>query len=260
MRALIFIGFILSFMIAPFFIGTSADTFSGGGLFESPSPTHPFGTDYLGRDMLFEVLRAGSVTMFICAAATLLSLASGLTCAVLTSALPATPGTILARGMDALNSIPSLIIAFVLIAAFGSATSSLILIITVVEFTRAYRSLKAPVIQTFAEPFVEISRIRGEGFVYLVTRDIWPNIRPYAAVELVNRFVACLMFLSALSLLGIGIQPPTTDWGTLIKLNATGLLLDSAAPLIPGIFILIASLLALLAASGASRKLEFSKS
>ncbi|MGX5805580.1 ABC transporter permease [Bradyrhizobium sp. Arg314] len=257
---MIFIGFILFFMIAPIFIGSSADAYSSGGLFESPSPAHLLGTDYLGRDLLFEVLRAGSVTMFICAAATLLSLASGLTCAVLSSALPAVPGTVLARGMDALNSIPSLIIAFVLIAAFGSTTSSLILIITVVEFTRAYRSLKAPVIQVFAEPFVELSRIRGEGFAYLVTRDIWPNIRLYTAVELVNRFVACLMFLSALSLLGIGVQPPTTDWGTLIKLNATGLLLNSTAPLIPGAFILTASLLALIAASDASRQLDFSRS
>ncbi|WEX79320.1 ABC transporter permease (plasmid) [Sinorhizobium numidicum] len=260
MRALTFIGFVLFFMVTPYVIGTSADTFSGGGLFESPSPAHPLGTDYLGRDMLLEILRAGSVTMFICAAATVLSLVCGLTCAALSSALPSIPGTILARGMDALNSIPSLIIAFVLIAAFGSTTTSLIVIITVVEFTRAYRSLKAPVIQIFAEPFVELSRIRGEGFVYLVTRDVWPNLRPYAAVELVNRFVACLMFLSAISLLGIGVQPPTTDWGTLIKLNATGLLLNSAAPLIPGLFILVASLLALFAASNASRQLDFSKS
>ncbi|AYG64365.1 ABC transporter permease [Rhizobium jaguaris] len=260
MRALIFIGFILFFIIAPFFVGTPADSFSGGDLFESPSQVHLLGTDYLGRDMLSEILRAGSVTMFICVAATLLSLGCGLICAVLSSAMPAVPGAILARCMDALNSIPSLIIAFVLIAAFGSTTASLILIITVVEFTRAYRSLKAPVVQIFAEPFVELSRIRGEGFAYLVTRDVWPNIRPYAAVELVNRFVACLMFLSALSLLGIGVQPPTTDWGTLIKLNATGLLLNSTAPLIPGIFILIASLLALFAASDASRQLDFSKS
>ncbi|MBZ9605569.1 hypothetical protein [Phyllobacterium chamaecytisi] len=83
---------------------------------------------------------------------------------------------------------------------------------------------------------------------------------PLRAVELVNRFVACLMFLSALSLLGIGVQPPATDWGSLIKLNATSLLLDSTAPLIPGIFILIASLFALFAASNASRQLDFSKS
>ncbi|MFC0804765.1 ABC transporter permease [Ensifer sp. P24N7] len=260
MRPLIFVAFILFFMVAPSFVSASADSFSGGGLFEGPSATHLLGTDYLGRDLLSEILGAGSVTMSVCAAATLLSLACGLTCAVLSSAMPSFAGTILARSMDALNSIPGLTIAFVLIAACGSTTSSLILIITVVEFTRAYRSLKAPVVQIFAEPFVELSRMRGEGFVYTVTRDIWPNIRPYAAVELVNRFVASLMFLSALSLLGIGVQPPNTDWGSLIKLNATGLLLGSTAPVLPGIFILTASLLAIFAASDSSRQLDFSKS
>lgn len=259
MRALIFIGFILFFMAVPLLLGTPSDTFSGGGLFDSPSATHPLGTDYLGRDLLVEILRAGSATMVICAVATALSLICGLACAVLATVLPSLPSTIVARVMDALHSIPSLIVAFVLVAAFGSSVPSLMLIITFVEFTRVFRTLKAPVMQVFAEPFVELSRMRGEGFLYLVGRDIWPNIRPYAAVELVNRFVSCLMFLSALSLLGIGVQPPATDWGTLIKLNATGLLLNSPAPLIPGLFILIASLLALFAVSHASQKLDFSR-
>lgn len=245
MRIVAFAIFSLALLMAPSWINTRPATLYEGERFEMPSAAHLFGTDHLGRDLLAETVTAGRESMLISITAALVAFSLGLSLAVLAGLCTGLGGSVLSRSMDALVAIPGLIIAFALIATLGSGTPSLITVITIVEFCRVFRSLRAPVAHVMMQPFVELSRIRGEGLTYLVFRDIWPNIRAYAAVELVNRFVSCLMFLSALSVLGLGVQPPATDWGTLIKLNAAGLLLGSPAPILPGLFILITSLLAL---------------
>ncbi|MGL3111913.1 ABC transporter permease subunit [Bradyrhizobium sp. BR 1432] len=124
--------------------------------------------------------------------AALIAFCLGLGLAVLAGLRTGLGGTVLARSMDALIAIPGLIVAFVLIAALGSSTASLIAVITVVEFCRVFRSRRVPVAQVMAQPFVEFSRIRGEGIGYIISRDVWPNIRGDAAMELVNRD-ACLL-------------------------------------------------------------------
>ncbi|WP_271610827.1 ABC transporter permease [Bradyrhizobium sp. CCBAU 21360] len=245
MRIAIFAIFSLVLFLAPSLIDARWTESYGAERFEPPSAAHILGTDHLGRDLFAETLAAGRETMLISVTAAFVAFGLGLGLAVLTGLSSGFGSSVLARSMDALIAIPGLIVAFVLIAALGSSTSSLIAVIIVVEFCRVFRSLRAPVAQVIAQPFVELSRIRGEGIGYLIFRDVWPNIRAYAAVELINRFVSCLMFLSALSVLGLGVQPPASDWGTLIKLNAAGLLLGSPAPILPGLFILTTSLLAL---------------
>ena len=244
-QAIVFVVFVLFFLAAPSVFGPVPPGQYGGLAFEPPSWAHPLGTDYLGRDLMWQVLDAGRTTLVVCILATVLAFALGLAVTVLSVLATGIAGALLTRSMDALISIPGLIIAFVLIAAVGSSLPALIAVITLVEFCNIFRTLRGPTAQVMAQSFVEMSRIRGEGLIYLVGRDVWPNIRPYAVVELVYRFISSLLFLSALSVLGIGVQPPDSDWGTLIKLNAAGLLLGSPAPLLPGAFIVATSLLAL---------------
>ena len=251
-RMIVFSVFVLFFLAAPSVFGTGAPDRYDGLPFAPPSAAYLLGTDYLGRDLARQILNAGRTTLVICIVATALAFALGLGVTVLSVLVTGIGGVLLTRSMDALIAIPGLIIAFVLVAAMGSSLPVLILVITLVEFCVIFRTLRGPTAQVMAQPFVAMSRIRGEGLIYIVGRDVWLNIRPYAVVELVYRFISSLLFLSALSVLGIGVQPPASDWGTLIKLNAAGLLLGSPAPLLPGVFIVAASLLALWTVGGRS--------
>jgi peptide/nickel transport system permease protein len=260
MRLAILICFVATFLVLPFFPVLPQGEAFGDLPFALPSAEHLFGTDYLGRGLLTEIVRAGQTTLVVSLSSTAIGFAIGLGLAVLTALFDGLAMSAVARAIDALIAIPSLIIAFVLVAILGSDIADLIIVITVVEFCRVFRSLRAPVTQIVAQPYVHMSRVRGEGFTYIVVHDVWPNLRGYAAVELVNRFVSSLLFLSSLSLLGIGVQPPASDWGSLIKLNASGLLLGSPAPLIPGAFILMAALLAVSLFAGRFRaKFRFTK-
>jgi peptide/nickel transport system permease protein len=128
---------------------------------------------------------------------------------------------LLSRSVDVLMAIPSLIFALVLLSIFGSTITNLILIIAVLDSTRVFRLTRAVALNVVVMDYVEAARLRGEGLGWIMRREILPNILPPLIAEFGLRFCFVFLTIAALSFLGVGIQPPTADWGSMVRDNAS---------------------------------------
>tara|TARA_B100000989_G_C19439480_1_gene426628 strand:- start:306 stop:947 length:642 start_codon:yes stop_codon:yes gene_type:complete len=127
---------------------------------------------------------------------------------------------VLSRSVDVLMAIPSLIFALVLLSIFGSTITSLIIIIAVLDSTRVFRLTRSVAVNVVVMDYVEAARLRGEGLGWIMGREILPNIMPPLIAEFGLRFCFVFLTIAALSFLGVGIQPPTADWGSMVRENA----------------------------------------
>ena len=181
---------------------------------------HVFGTDQIGRDILSRLIYGARNTMGIALMTTFLSFliggALGLTAAIDRGYID----QILGRGMDVLMAIPSLIFALMLLSIFGSTVTSLIIIIAVLDSTRVFRLTRSVAVGVVVLDYVEVARLRGEGLSWVMRREILPNVMPPLIAEFGLRFCFVFLTIAALSFLGLGIQPPTADWGSMVRENA----------------------------------------
>jgi len=127
----------------------------------------------------------------------------------------------LSRIVDVLMAIPSLIFALMLLSIFGTTVVNLIAIIAVLDSTRVFRLTRAVGINVAVMDYVEAARLRGEGLGWIMRREILPNIMPPLVSEFGLRFCFVFLTIATLSFLGVGIQPPTADWGSMVRENAS---------------------------------------
>jgi peptide/nickel transport system permease protein len=192
-----------------------------------------FGTDQLGRDMLSRLIFGARNTIGIAVLTTGLSFLLGGVLGLLAAVLGGWTDQILARVVDILMAIPQLIFALILLSIFGSSLINLILIIAVLDSTRVFRLSRAVAMNVVVMEFVEAARLQGEKLGWIMTREILPNILPPLIVEFGLRFCFVFLTISALSFLGLGIQPPTADWGSMVRENATLINYGDVTPLLP---------------------------
>ncbi|UTW07366.1 ABC transporter permease [Pseudomonas benzenivorans] len=201
--------------------------------FEPWSSEFLLGTDNLGRDMLTRLLYGARNTIGIAALTTLLAFVIGGAAGLLAATLGGWVDQTLARVVDVMMAIPQLIFALLLLTIFGTAVPVLIAIIAVLDSTRVFRLTRAVAANVAVLDFVEAARIRGEGVGWIMFREILPNILPPLVAEFGLRFCFVFLFISALSFLGLGIQPPTADWGSMVRDNATLISYGDITPLLP---------------------------
>ena len=140
---------------------------------------------------------------------------------------------LLSRVNDVLLAFPSLILALIVIAALGTSIPVLVVTVGLIEATRIFRVARALGMDIVAMDYIEVARARGEGKWWIMRREILPNAVSPLAAEFGVRFTYSILFVSALSFLGLGVQPPNADWGVMVRENLQGLLFGSTAPLIP---------------------------
>ncbi|ESY73912.1 ABC transporter permease [Mesorhizobium sp. LNHC252B00] len=191
------------------------------------------GTDQLGRDMLTRLIYGARNTIAIAVATTLLSFAVGVSLGLLAALHRGWLDQILSRAVDVLMSIPSLIFALVLLSIFGSSITSLIVIIALLDSTRVFRLSRAVGLNVAVMEYVEVARLRGEGARWIIAKEILPNVMPPLVAEFGLRFCFVFLTIAALSFLGVGIQPPTADWGSMVRENATLITYGDVTPLLP---------------------------
>ena len=179
------------------------------------------GTDNLGRDMLTRLVYGARNTIGIAFVATCLAFFIGAFGGFMAAALGGWVDMILGRVVDVLMAIPSLIFALLLLTILGTSIPVLIMIIAVLDSTRVFRLARAVGMNIVVMDFVEVARLRGEGLWWVIRREVLPNAMPPLVAEFGLRFCFVFLFLSALSFLGLGIQPPTADWGSMVRDNAT---------------------------------------
>ena len=180
-----------------------------------------FGTDQIGRDIFSRLIYGARNTVGIAVATTALAFIIGGILGLAAAIALGWLDQLLSRTVDVLMAIPSLIFALVLLSIFGSTVTNLIIIIAVLDSTRVFRLTRAVSINVVVMDYVEAARLRGEGLGWIMRREILPNIMPPLIAEFGLRFCFVFLTIAALSFLGVGIQPPTADWGSMVRENAS---------------------------------------
>ena len=196
-------------------------------------PHFLLGTDQLGRDMLTRLIFGARNTIGIAVATTLLSFFIGGSLGILAAILRGWFEQLMSRVVDVLMAIPSLIFSLMLLSIFGSNIPNIIFIIAVLDATRVFRLSRAVAMNVVVMDYVEAARLRGEGLGWVMRREILPNILPPLVAEFGLRFCFVFLTIASLSFLGVGIQPPTADWGSMVRENATLITYGSFTPLLP---------------------------
>jgi peptide/nickel transport system permease protein len=191
------------------------------------------GTDHLGRDVLSRLIYGARNSIGIAAAATCLSFLLGAGLGMTAAALGVWVDQILSRIFDVLIAVPQLIFTLVLLLIFGSSIPSLVVIIAVLDSSRVFRLARVAAMNVVVQDFVQAAWLQGENAFWVVTREILPNIASLLIAEFGLRFCFVFLTISALSFLGLGIQPPTADWGSMVRESATLINYGIATALIP---------------------------
>jgi peptide/nickel transport system permease protein len=179
-----------------------------------------FGTDQLGRDILSRLIYGAQNTIGIAVATTFLAFLIGGTLGLAAAISRNWLDHLLSRSVDVLMAIPSLIFALMLLSIFGSSATNLIIIIAILDSTRVFRITRAVALNVVVMEYVEAAKLRGEGMGWIMRREILPNIMPPLVAEFGLRFCFVFLTIAALSFLGVGIQPPTADWGSMVRETA----------------------------------------
>jgi peptide/nickel transport system permease protein len=204
-----------------------------GGLWESSTAAHWFGTDNIGRDLLTRMIYGARTTLWIAALATAMSFSLGSILGFTAAVIGGWTDQILSRLVDLLMAIPTLIFALVVLSVMPTTTLTLILVMGILDSTRVFRLARAVAVDINVMDFVEAAKLRGEGRGWIIFREILPNALSPLVAELGLRFIFMVLFLSSLSFLGLGVQPPEADWGGMVKENKEGIVFGIPAALIP---------------------------
>ncbi len=202
-------------VIAPY-----SETEIVGDIWLTASKDHLLGTDHLGRDMFTRLLYGARNTIAIAFITTLLSFLVGTICGFFAATLGGWTDLTLSRIIDILMAFPTLIFALMVLSVTGTSIIALIFVIALLDSTRVYRLSRAVAMDIEVMEFVEAAKLRGERIWWLMRHEILPNAMPPLVAEFGLRFCFIFLFIAALSFLGLGIQPPTADWGGMVRENA----------------------------------------
>jgi peptide/nickel transport system permease protein len=232
-------GFFLVALFAPLIAPHGLEQVVSDQFWAPRSTEFPLGTDSIGRDLLSRLIFGCQVTILVATAATVLSFSVGSVLGFLAATAGGWVDLGLSRFNDLIMAVPSLILALVILSVTPPSLITLILVIGLLDATRVFRLARAVAVDITVMDYVEAARLRGEGQWWIVFREILPNALSPLIAELGLRFIFSVLFISTLSFLGLGIQPPLADWGGMVKENAAGLVYGIPAALIPAIAIAI---------------------
>jgi peptide/nickel transport system permease protein len=204
-----------------------------GDVWAPMSSEHILGTDQLGRDMFTRVIYGARNTISIALAIVLLSFAVGCTLGFVAATLGGWVDQVIGRFVDIIMAFPTLIFALMVLSVMGTSIPTLIIVIAILDSTRVFRVSRAVAMDIEVMDFVEVARLRGEGLWWVMRYEILPNAMPPLIAEFGLRFCFVFLFISSLSFLGLGIQPPTADWGSMVRENAGAISFGIYTPMYP---------------------------
>ena len=250
----IFAGVIAPYGQEQIIPGVAANIIPGGDPAMGGNPDFPLGTDQIGRDILSRLIYGAQNTVGIAFATTCLAFFLGGTFGFLAATLGGWLDQVLSRMVDVLMAIPSLIFALLLMTIASvwapqlgvPLTVFMVLIIAVIDSTRVYRLARAVGQNIVVMDYIEAAKLRGEGLGYLIFKEILPNATAPLLAEFGLRFCFVFLTIASLSFLGVGIQPPLADWGTMVRDLASFVNFAAFAPMAATAPLLAAGAIALL--------------
>ena len=191
------------------------------------------GGDQLGRDMFSRLVYGARNTVGLALLATILAFLMGCVAGLIAATKGGWFDQLMGRVVDVIMSVPSLIFALLLLSIFGTTIWVLIVIIAVIYSPRVFRLARAVSGDVVVMDYIEAAKLRGEGTWYLIRKEILPNSAAPLIAEFGLEFCFVFLLVAGLSFLGLGIQPPTADWGSMVRDNATLISFGEITPLIP---------------------------
>lgn len=214
--------------IAPFDQATPV-----GDPWADPDAHHWLGLDNLGRDLMSRLIYAARLSIGLTLVITALSFAVGIVTGFAAAVAGGWLDQALSRLVDLMLSMPTLIFAFVVLSVLGTAIPVLVVTIALLDAPKVFRLARAVAMGLVNLEFVEAARLRGEGWWWIVTREILPNAIPPLTAEFGLRFCFTFLFVASLSFLGLGVQPPAADWGSMVRDYKDMIDYGSIAPIYP---------------------------
>jgi len=232
----------------------AANIIPGGNPALGGNPDFPLGTDQIGRDILSRLIFGAQNTVGIAFATTCLAFVLGVTFGFLAAVVGGWLDQLLSRSVDALMAIPALIFALLLMTIASvwaprlgiPLTVFMVIIIAVIDSTRVFRLARAVGVNIVVMDYIEAAKLRGEGMGYLIFKELLPNATAPLLAEFGLRFCFVFLTIASLSFLGVGIQPPLADWGTMVRDLAAFINYAAFAPLAAVTPLLAAGAIALL--------------
>lgn len=191
------------------------------------------GADQLGRDMFSRLVYGARNSVGLALLATAFAFILGSVAGLIAATKGGWLDQLLGRVADVIMSIPSLIFALLLLGIFGTNLVVLVIIIAIIYSPRVFRLARAVAGNVVVMDYIEAAKLRGEGMGYLIRREILPNSTAPLVAEFGLEFCFVFLLVAGLSFLGLGIQPPTADWGSMVRENATLVSFGEITPLIP---------------------------
>jgi peptide/nickel transport system permease protein len=184
--------------------------------FQPPSQKHLLGTDRFGRDVFSRILIGSRDVYVVAGSSALLAVLLGLTLGLIAGYFGGLVDEILMRLIDVLLSIPPLLLAMIVLFTLGGSRINVILVVGFLYIPMVSRVVRSVVLDLKTQQFVEAAKLRGESSLYIMFREILPNVLPSLAVEASMRFSYAIFLVASLGFLGLGVQPPSPDWGLMV--------------------------------------------
>jgi peptide/nickel transport system permease protein len=201
--------------------------------FAPADETMLLGGDQLGRDMFSRLIYGARNTVGLALVTTILAFVGGTSLGLLAATKGGFIDQVLSRTVDVFMSIPSLIFSLLLLSIFGTNIVVLTLVIAFLYIPPVFRLARAVAGNIVVMDYIEAAKLRGEGSWHLIWREILPNASAPLIAEFGLRFCFVFLLISGLSFLGLGLQPPTADWGSMVRENSTLISFGEIVPLIP---------------------------
>lgn len=253
---LVMLLLLLVALVPSLFATQSPYTIDMARALQAPSAAHLFGTDDTGRDVYSRIVYGTGITLSICAGSLLLAAIVGGLAGALSGFAGGWPDQVLGRLIDVILSFPPIILGMIVSGILGPATRNLVLALSVVYLPVFFRIARSGVMGETGKTYVEAARCVGLTESAILWRHVLRNILPLLFVQYVVLFPLVLQIQTALGFLGLGVQPPSPDWGAILQQGKDSILLAPWMSLYPGLAILVAALSLLLVGRGLQRMVD----
>jgi peptide/nickel transport system permease protein len=236
MGVLLVAAHLLAALTAPWWIPHDPTALVAPAL-EPPSAEHRFGTDELGRDFFSRVVMGGRVAIVVAFTAGLIAALGGGLIGLAAAYWRGLFDDVVSRLVELKLAIPSILFVALFVTGFGQSMPVLVVVIAVIKMMGAIRTSRAAGIQLMELGYVKAAQLRGERGPTIIVRELLPNVADLLLVEFALRSSSALLLVSALSFLGLGLTPPTPDWGLMVHAGLSAMHSEPWLILIPALCI-----------------------